>query len=107
MRRDREAGSIVVDGIEETHVLGNLGKEAPSPHTTQGAQQERSERSDLRRLCRRQGPGPSHGPWPQPDPGLARAYSGLDLETSNVQRGPPPAPLRNCHSSQTAKTRAL
>lgn len=31
------------------------------------------------------------GRWPQPGPGLARAYSGLDLETSNVERGPPPA----------------
>lgn len=36
MRRDGEGRSIAVDRIEETHVLGNLGKEAPSPHTTQG-----------------------------------------------------------------------
>lgn len=50
------------------------------------------------------------GLGPQPDPGLARAYSGLDLETSNVEPRPPPArcgsaTLHNCQKERGTKPR--
>lgn len=47
------------------------------------------------------------GRGPQPDPGLARAYSGLDLETSNVQQFSPPACCVPATRSYCQNTRAM
>lgn len=44
------------------HMSREIWGKKPLRLTLLRGQKERSARSDLRRLCRRQGPGPSHGP---------------------------------------------
>lgn len=107
MRRDAEGRSIVVKELKKHMSWEEIWGKKPLRLTLLRGQQERSAYGAtyvvfvvVRVQVLVMGRGP------QPDPGLARAYSGLDLETSNVERRPPPA---RCGSATLhhCQTRAL
>lgn len=76
------------DRVEETPVVGNLGKEPLRLRQVRGTY---NSGTHVVFVVVRVQAVLTQGPPHTPGPGLGRAYSGLDLETPNVQRLSPPA----------------
>lgn len=80
------------------HMSWEIWGKKPLRLTLLRGQQVRSARSDLRRLCRRQGPGPSHGPSPPARPWLGPRLFRSRFRNVKRRTRPTACPLRKRNS---------